>query len=127
MCFHPHFRGIAVLAALLLLAATGGARAAELVMFESQTCDWCRRFHAEITPIYPKTAEAACAPLRRVDVNAPRPRDLGGIKSILFTPTFVVVDSGREVGRLTGYPGDDFFWPKIGAELRKLGDACRLP
>jgi hypothetical protein len=29
---------------------------------------------------------------------------------IIYTPTFVLADNGREVGRIEGYPGDAFFW-----------------
>ncbi len=29
---------------------------------------------------------------------------------MLFTPTFVLFDDGREIGRIEGYPGEDFFW-----------------
>jgi hypothetical protein len=29
---------------------------------------------------------------------------------VRFTPTFVLVDEGREIGRIEGYPGEDFFW-----------------
>jgi hypothetical protein len=32
------------------------------------------------------------------------------MKPTRFTPTFVLVADGREVGRITGYPGEDFFW-----------------
>ncbi|MBL3206218.1 thioredoxin family protein, partial [Klebsiella pneumoniae] len=27
-----------------------------------------------------------------------------------YTPTFILVDGGREIGRIEGYPGADFFW-----------------
>lgn len=110
---------------LALAAWPRPAASAELVMFESATCEWCRRWHAEIGPIYPKTDEAKCAPLRRVDINAPRPDDLKAIKGVVFTPTFVVVDEGREVSRLVGYPGDEFFWPLLAERLAPLGDRCK--
>jgi hypothetical protein len=29
---------------------------------------------------------------------------------VRFTPTFVLVQDGRELGRIEGYPGEDFFW-----------------
>ena len=32
------------------------------------------------------------------------------VSPIRFTPTFVLVDDGREIGRIEGYPGEDFFW-----------------
>lgn len=111
-------------AALWLVAAP--AWAAELVMFESKTCPWCARWHKQIGPIYPKTAEARCAPLRRVDIHAPRPADLAAIGGIRYTPTFVLLQNGHEIGRITGYPGEDFFWSLLDAELGKLAGGCPL-
>lgn len=109
---------------LVLCSFVGNARGAELVMFESATCSWCDRWHDEIGPIYPQTSESQCAPLRRVDIGAPRPDDLVDISAIVFTPTFVLVQDGKEVSRLVGYPGEDFFWPLLAQELVKLPEAC---
>ncbi len=106
------------------LAAAGlgaqGAAAAELVMLERPGCVWCQRWHQEIAPEYPKTAEGQQAPLRRVDVTGPWPADLAGISSDRYTPTFIVVEDGVEVGRLRGYPGEDFFWPLLAEMLARL-------
>tara|TARA_R100001039_G_scaffold831_1_gene422 strand:- start:5 stop:421 length:417 start_codon:yes stop_codon:yes gene_type:complete len=117
----------AVLSALLwmgLLAAPTAASAAELIMFESDTCEWCERFHSEVGPVYPNTAESKCAPLRRVDIHDPRPDDLAHIKGIVYTPTFVLIEEGHEVSRLTGYPGEDFFWSLLERDLKKLHHPC---
>jgi hypothetical protein len=94
-----------IAAAALALLSTAGSLAAELVMFERAGCIWCARFDAEIAPIYGKTEESQVAPLRRVDRNGPLPADLAGIDAGAFTPTFVVVKEGREIGRIRGYPG----------------------
>lgn len=107
-------------AILLSLAPRAAGAQVELVMFEEQGCSWCRAWHEEIGAIYPKTAESGIAPLRRVDLQAARPDDLQEIKAIHYTPTFVLVDGGREVARLTGYPGEDFFWPLLSQMLDKL-------
>jgi len=90
------------------------AAASELVMFERAGCGWCARFNAEIAPIYAKTDEGRALPLRRVDLGQPLPPDLTGIAPGAFTPTFVVVDQGREIGRIRGYPGDAFFFGLLG-------------
>lgn len=114
---------IAVLLALavgLALPATA-SRAAELVMFERPGCAWCARFNAEIAPIYGKTDESRAAPLRRVDLNSPFPADLAGIDPGPFTPTFVVVQEGREIGRIRGYPGDVFFFGLLDRILSNAG------
>lgn len=107
-----------------LLAAPSAAGAAELVMLERPGCAWCERWDREIAPIYPQSAEGRVAPLRRVDVTAPWPDDLAGIERDFYTPTFIVVDDGKEVARLRGYPGDNFFWPLLGDMLDKLPAAA---
>lgn len=98
--------------------------AAELVMFESSTCEWCDLWQEEIGSIYPKTPEGKCAPLRQVDIGGERPAHLAEISPVRFTPTFVVVEEGREVGRLVGYAGEDFFWFLLAEQLKKLSSRC---
>ncbi|WP_341640495.1 hypothetical protein [Phycobacter sp. K97] len=93
------------------------ARAVELVMVEQHGCEWCARWNEEIAPIYPKTAEGAFAPLRRVDLRN-LPSDLNTTRRVNFTPTFLIVKDGHEIARLEGYPGEDFFWPLLEAMLR---------
>lgn len=104
-----------------LALPTTASRAAELVMFERAGCAWCARFNAEIAPIYGKTGEGRAAPLRRVDLNSPLPADLAGIDPGAFTPTFVVVQEGREIGRIRGYPGDAFFFGLLDRILSNTG------
>jgi hypothetical protein len=101
-------RALALVVALLLTGSV--ARAAELVMFSRAGCPYCAQFDREIAPIYEKTDEGKAAPLRRVDINAPVPTDLGSVTVERITPVFVLVDSGREIGRIRGYPGEDNFW-----------------
>ena len=110
--------GLATFVIVLFLHTT--VHAAELVMYEQAACPWCERFDEEIGAIYDKTDEGRRAPLRRVDIHAKPPADLSHIKSGRFTPTFVLIDEGREIGRIRGYPGDEFFWGLIGDLLAKL-------
>ena len=97
------------------------ARAVELVMVEQHGCEWCARWNEEIAPIYPKTAEGAFAPLRRVDLRN-MPDDLETTRRVLFTPTFLIVEDRHAKARLEGYPGADFFWPLLEALLRDHAD-----
>ena len=94
--------------------------AAELVMLEQPGCVWCKRFNDEIAPQYGKTEEGRTAPLRRVDITKPWPEDLASIARERLTPTFVLVHEGEEIGRLRGYPGDEFFWGLLGGMLERL-------
>ncbi len=79
-------------------------------MFRRAGCPWCAAWDREIAPIYPKTDVGSRVPVRLIDLD-----HVGGMKIVLkspvrFTPTFVLVDEDREVGRIEGYPGEDFFW-----------------
>lgn len=106
------------------------ARAVELVMFEQAGCVWCEVFNREIGPVYDKTDEGRRAPLRRLDIAGPVPPELAFIGVERLTPLFVLVDKGREIGRIRGYPGEDNFWGLFGALIKKLdapgGDRVRL-
>ena len=45
-------------------------------------------------------------------------------RGVIYTPTFVLIDDGREIARLIGYPGEDFFWPILADHLAKLPNGC---
>ena len=113
-------KSLNVSAALLAAALALPASAAELVMFEASYCEWCEVWDEEIGVVYAKTDEGKAAPLRRVDLHDERPEDLEDVRGIAFTPTFVLMEEGREIGRVVGYPGEDFFWPMLGQLLEKL-------
>ena len=76
-------------------------------------------------PIYGKTDEGKRAPLRRVDIKDKLPADLSFIQVERMTPLFVLVDRGREIGRIRGYPGDDNFWGLLGMMMQKLDGRAR--
>lgn len=108
------------LALAVLLGAPDGARAAELVLFETPGCPFCIAWDAEVGVIYDKTAEGLIAPLRRLDIGDPRPPELAALPDIMYTPTFVLMEDGREVGRIVGYPGEAHFWGLLGTLLARL-------
>ncbi len=86
------------------------AKALELVMVEQQGCSYCEMWDEQIADIYPKTAEGRFAPLRRMDITETDSADVTFARTVNFTPTFVLVEAGQELGRIEGYPGEDFFW-----------------
>jgi len=112
-------RGI-ILSAAIAAFCSANALAAELIVFEQAGCVWCETFDREIAPVYPKTTEGQRAPLRRVNIDYPLPADLSFIAVERLAPLFVLVDKGREVGRIRGYPGEDHFWGLLGALIKKL-------
>lgn len=80
-----------------------------LLMAEKDGCYWCAKWHEEIGPIYPNTAEGRAAPLQTYNLRGDAP-DVAFDKKVHFTPTFILVDDRKELGRIEGYPGEDFFW-----------------
>lgn len=109
-------RQIRYLALTLVMGLAPAVTAAmELVLVEQPGCIYCELFDRDIAPAYPKTAEGAFAPLRRVQISD-LPEDVNFDLRPVLTPTFVLVDDGQELGRIEGYPGDEFFWPLL-AEL----------
>ena len=117
------FSLLGLTAAMFVVAATVRASAAELVMFEQAGCAWCDAFDNEIGVIYGKTDDGLRAPLRHVDISQPAPADLAFIRVERLTPLFVLVDGGREIGRIRGYPGREMFWMQLYTLMRKLDDA----
>jgi len=94
--------------------------AAELLMVEEKWCHWCEKWNEEIGVIYNKTDEGRRAPLRRVDIHAGLPTDVELASRPQYTPTFILIDNGKEVSRIEGYPGEDFFWGLLSRMLEKL-------
>ena len=102
-----------LLIACLALAANllpVSARAAELVMFDSRSCIYCLRWDRDVGSVYDKTPEAILLPLRRIDISRQSSSGVRLSEPVRYTPTFVVVDKGREIGRIEGFSSDDTFW-----------------
>ena len=90
-----------------------------LIMFEQDGCHYCEVWDANIGVSYDKTREGKFAPLKKVDIHVDD--DIENVRPVIFTPTFVLYKDGREVGRLTGYISDDFFWGLLNPMLKKHG------
>ena len=112
-----------MLIGMIILAAAPGAQSAELVMVERDGCAWCAAFDREIAPVYGKTEEGRRAPLRRIELGH-TPSDIGFVAVDRFTPEFIMVDRGREIGRIRGYPGPEGFWTQLAMLMRELDAAA---
>ena len=108
------------LTAVAMLFGNMQADAAELLMFESRGCAWCAAWHREVGPGYAKSSEGTRAPLRREDLADAAKIQVALASPVVASPTFILVDRGREIGRITGYPGADFFWGLVGQLIAKL-------
>lgn len=89
-------------------AGAGQVQAAELVMFDSPTCVYCRRFKREAAPLYHRSPAAKVLPLRIVQIDK-GPLWFRLKEAVRTTPTFVIVEHGEEVERFSGYSDRDDF------------------
>ncbi len=112
---------------LLLLSAALAPRAwaeevaPSLLMLERHDCPWCRRWLREVgEQSWNRSDLGRRAPLRRVDVAQGLPEELRFVGNWRFTPTFVLVANGQELGRIIGYQADYFFWQQAEALIAKL-------
>ena len=60
-------------------------------------------------------------PLQRYDLHSETPENVALSSLVGFTPTFILVEDGQEVGRIEGYPGADFFWGLLGMVMEDAG------
>jgi len=96
------------------------AQAAELIYFNSPACSVCEQWDEEVGVLYSKTAEAQVLPLRTHNIHDDKPAELAFIKGVVFTPTFVMIENGQEVGRIVGYVKDYFFWEQMSGLVKKV-------
>lgn len=99
---------IALLTAVLSFSSA--ATALELVMYRRAGCPWCAAWDRDIGPIYGKTEIGRRVPIRFADLDRESGPTINLKSPVRYTPTFVLVDEAREIGRIEGYPGEDFFW-----------------
>lgn len=103
-------RLVPIVLALTTILAACPAVAAELVMYRRAGCPYCDAWDRAIGPAYSRTDAGKRLPVRFVDLDRRDPKPLQLKSPVRFTPTFVIADSGREIARIEGYPGEDFFW-----------------
>lgn len=108
----------------MVLAAPAFAEV-RLMMFDRAGCHWCAQWTEDVGAVYPLTREGRLAPLLRQDVRAPIPDGIRLTSPPQFTPTFVLISDGQEVGRIEGYPGEDFFWGLLGRMIKTLPEDQR--
>lgn len=106
------------LSALLLVLALvqvhrGAAESAtgvRLIMIEEPGCAFCLRWRKEVEPGYVRSEEGRIAPLVHAMRDDPA---VSKLPRIVYTPTFVLMQDQREIGRIVGYAGPDLFWWQI--------------
>jgi hypothetical protein len=94
-----------------------------LIMVDDPNCRYCRAFDVDISGGYSKTAQGRLAPLVRFRRKSAQ---LKSYNPVIYTPTFLLVRGGEELGRITGYPGADYFYGELDTLLNKAGYAPGL-
>jgi thioredoxin-related protein len=110
----------AILVLLACLISCGTAQAVELLMVTSPTCPYCKAWEIEVGSIYDKTAESRVAALRRIDIKRIETTPYRFKEPVQYTPTFILLDKGVEVGRILGYSDEAAFWGLLNELLTKL-------
>ncbi len=108
--------------ALVSIVASQPCLSAELLMFRRVGCPYCLAWERAVGPVYGKTDLGRRAPLRKVDLDKEDPPAIALKRAVRYTPTFVLVEDGREIGRIEGYPGEDFFWGLLDKLVGSLPD-----
>ena len=82
----------------------------ELIVIEADGCIYCGLFRRDVLPSYAVSEQGKQMPVRFVDVNDTNTARLDLKSPVDIVPTFIVVKSQHEVGRISGYMGpEDFF------------------
>lgn len=125
--FHGAGAGVVRVAAALMVVAlvamspaAAGEQSAdvELIMVDDPACRFCQKWNEAVGRGYAKSPEGEAAPLKRVPRGAP---ELEGLAPVIYTPTFIVIEGGREVGRISGYSGPSYFYADLRDILTRAG------
>ena len=98
--------------------------AAELLMVTSPTCSWCKLWDKEVGVIYKRTDSGTLAPIQRLNITSFKKKSFEVMRPVTYTPTFILVRNWREVGRITGYSGEEHFWGLLNKLLQKLPNSA---
>ena len=85
----------------------------ELVVVEAEGCIYCQVFRRDVLSACKESEQAKGLPVRFVDVNDIAADHLSFNSDVDMVPTFVVVKSHAEVGRISGYMGREEFFHSI--------------
>lgn len=110
------------------LSPDSGARPAatanELVVVEVKNCAYCRVFRRDLLPAYAASTKARDVPIRFLEVEEVSKAGIALRGPINIVPTVLVLEQGREIGRIPGLTGQDTFFRAIDYIL---GRPAQLP
>lgn len=85
----------------------------EILVVEIDNCIYCGLFRRDVAPTYKVSSRAKTIPMRFIDINAPDVDRLALTAPIDSVPTVLVVENGRELGRIAGYVGPEIFFHSL--------------
>ncbi|MBO6718725.1 MAG: transcriptional regulator [Rhizobiaceae bacterium] len=107
----------ALFLALAALPTPSTAYAAELVFVEVMGCVYCIRFNRQMADAYQASETGKQVPLRRVNLRQRWPADLRNVDRPPYTPVFILVENGAEIGRFNGYTNPQRFKRELASLL----------
>lgn len=99
--------GIALTLSTLPCIAIAGTR---LVMVTSDYCPFCQAWERDVGVVYDKSPYAPSLPLTRVEMGSAMPEGVSLQAPVVGTPTFLIIQDGREIDRQRGYDDAEMFW-----------------
>jgi thioredoxin-related protein len=91
-----------------------------LIVIEKPGCFYCRLFRRDVGPAYEATPRARDVPMRYLDLEAAKARQLAFDRPIDVLPTVVLFHNGREVQRIAGYMAPENFVRVINYLLSRM-------
>jgi hypothetical protein len=95
------------------IPADGAKARTEVIVFEIGGCKYCVAFRDNLGARYLSSTTNKAAPLRYVDIGQLDPTNFQLRADITTVPTIVVLQDGREVDRVEGYPLRDVLFEMV--------------
>lgn len=111
---------IIILIALLFLPvqSVNANGTTSLVFVTSEHCPFCKAWEQQVGQLYDQTPYGKAAPLRRIDISKIQTELPNLSPQVIGTPTFIVIKSGQEIGRIRGYTDADMFYWQLSDYIR---------
>ena len=94
----------------------------EVVVFEIGGCKYCTVFRDNLGARYQASTTNAVAPMRYVDVGRLDPTDFQLRSEITTVPTIVLLQDGKEIDRVEGYPLSEALFGMVKSRVTPAGD-----
>jgi hypothetical protein len=92
----------------------------ELLVVEAEGCSYCPILRRDVEPVYLASPSAQRAKMRFADINVVEGSALVLDSPIYIVPTVLVLQDGKETGRLSGYLGVEDFMRGVSHLLGRI-------